>query len=186
MVSPKIQTYIATDQEYVFKTLKHNIAKNMTNQKCAKDSKQRRRGSSVQSLPTSSGNIKIAALDWESSLISTMPDLLGLKSSESSVDTDIDVILACDCVFNEALIDPFVQTCVDLCCLSKVNLAKNPTICVIAQQVRSHMVFEAWLLAFHGSFRVWRVPDQLLLKELKEGSGFVIHIGIPRDARTES
>lgn len=185
-VSPKIRTYIATDQEYVFKTLKLNIAENTTKQRSAKSKKQRWGKSTAHSLPTALSNIKIAALDWESTLISTIPNLLGLESSNLSGDIDIDIVLASDCVFNEALIDPFVQTCVDLCSLPKAKLPKSPTICVIAQQLRSHMVFEAWLLAFHRSFRVWRVPDQLLLEGLKEDSGFVIHIGFLRESRIES
>lgn len=179
--------YIATDQEYVFKTLKLNIAENMTKQRPAKSGKQHGGKSAVHNPPSASGNnIKIVALDWELSLISTIPHMLGLESSDSSGDVDIDIILACDCIFNEALIDPFVQTCVDLCCLPRSKLPKGPTLCVIAQQLRSHTVFEAWLLEFHRSFRVWRVPDKLLLEGLKECSGFVIHIGLLRDARITS
>lgn len=185
-LSPKIRTYIATDQEYVFKKLKLNIAENTTQQKPAKSSKHREGKSRFRSPPTTSSNIKITALDWELSLILSMPKLLGLESSESSGVTDIDIIFACDCVFNEALVDPFVQTCVDLCSLPKAKLPTTPTICVIAQQLRSNLIFERWLLVFHRSFRVWRVPERLLLEGLKEGSGFVIHIGLLRDARIES
>lgn len=143
-----------------------------------KSSKRKGGRSAVHSQPNTLSNIKIMALDWE-----MMPNLLGLGSSEPSRSTDIDIILACDCVFNEALIGPFVQTCADLCSLPKAKLPETPTICVIAQQLRSHTVFEAWLLTFHRSFQVWRVPDQLLLEGLKEGSGFVVHIGLLRDAR---
>lgn len=184
-VSPRIRTYIATDQEYVFKTLKLNIAENKMKQRPSKSSKRLGGNSAVHSPPTTSSEVKILALDWESSLISTIPNLLGHELSESCGNTDIDIVLACDCVFNEALVDPFVRTCAELCCLPKAKLPKNPTICVIAQQLRSHMVFDAWLLAFHRSFRVWRVPDQLLHEGLKESSGFVIHIGLLRDTRIE-
>ncbi|MCJ1429108.1 hypothetical protein MMC29_007021 [Sticta canariensis] len=183
---PKIRTYIATDQEYVFKTLKLNIAENTTQQKPAKSSKHREGKSTFRSPPTASSNIKITALDWESNLMLSLLKLLGLESSDSSGDTDIDIVFACDCVFNEALVDPFIQTCVDLCSLPKAKLPKNPTICVIAQQLRSNLIFERWLPVFHRSFRVWMVPERLLLEGLKEGSGFEIHIGLLRDARIES
>jgi len=52
---------------------------------------------------------------------------------------------------------------------------------VVAQQLRSHAGFEAWLKAFQGGFRVWRVPDEMLVDGLKEGSGYVVHVGVLRD-----
>ena len=123
-------------------------------------------------------------LDWETSLISSIPILIGLGSPNSFEPTGLDVVLACDCIYNEALVNPFVQTCVDLCQLPKSKPSSDATLCIIAQQLRSHMVFEAWLLVFHGKFRVWRIPDRLLHKDLREGSGFVIHVGVLREIGT--
>lgn len=53
-------------------------------------------------------------------------------------------------------------------------------LCIVAQQLRSDMVFEAWLKAFHELFKVWRMPDDLLCDGMKEGSGFVVHVGVLR------
>lgn len=94
---------------------------------------------------------------------------------------DISAIVACDCIFNEALVDSFIQTCADICHLSNEKLPYQPTLCIIAQQLRSHTIFDAWMMAFLKIFRVWRVPDELLSRDLIGGSGFVIHIGILRD-----
>lgn len=185
-VSTKVRSYIATDQEYVFKLLKQNLEANSTQSSFSRDSKQQGRKAVARRMVRASTNIEVVALDWESSLISSLPSLFGLGSSNSTDRSDIDVIVACDCVFNEALIDPFVGTCDTLCRLAKTNSSRKPTICIIAQQIRSHLVFEAWLLAFCSKFRVWRVPDRLLLQGLREDSGFVIHVGILRDEGTDS
>ena len=122
--------------------------------------------------------IGVLALDWEQSLVSSLPATMGTDSAD--VSQAIDAVVACDCIYNESLINPFVRTCADICQLVNSSSAEKPTLCVIAQQLRSDMIFEAWLKAFHKVFKVWRIPDDLLIDGLKEGSGFVVHVGILR------
>lgn len=117
--------------------------------------------------------IKVEELDWE--------------NSDTSHMQDVDLIIACDCIYNEALIDPLNQTCAAIAKLRNNKQdddddekKKNPTICLIAQQLRSPDVFEAWLKSFHALFEVWQVPDALLDEGLREGSGFVVHVSIVR------
>lgn len=181
-MSKQVGRFVATDQEYVFKMLKSNLHENAIRSKSGVNLTQRRAKSKNHSNkdPASPSNIEILALDWEMSSISFLPDLFGSKLPFAS--QEIDAVVACDCIYNEALIDPFVQTCVDICRLPKSNSIKSPTICIIAQQLRSHAVFETWLLAFQKKFRVWRVPDHLLNTALMNGSGFVIHVAILREA----
>lgn len=181
-LSPKIHRYLATDQDYVFKTLKLNLEHNLPKPKSHRAVQRRKGKPAAQILANlSSTNIKIVHLDWETSLIT--PILLGscFGGLNPLQDTSLDLVLACDCIFNEALVDPFVRTCVDLCRLSKADSSLRP-VCIIAQQLRSNMVFEAWLFAFHQKFRVWRVPDEKLHEGMRGGSGFVIHIGLLRDS----
>jgi len=90
----------------------------------------------------------------------------------------VDLVIACDCIYNEALIEPLNSTCAALCKLRAKE--DGPTLCLIAQQLRSPDVFEAWLRSFHQKFWVWRVPDALLSEGLREGSGFVVHVGVVR------
>lgn len=78
------------------------------------------------------------------------------------------------------LVIPFVRTCADICQLGNADSVEKPTLCIVAQQLRSNTVFEAWLKAFHERFTVWRMPDTNLIDGLKEGSGFVVHVGILR------
>ena len=144
------------------------------------NSKQRQKGkASLASQLYQYGNIDVIALDWELSSVSSLPDLLG--DCDTGTLSTVDGVLACDCIYNESLIDPLVQTCIDICRLRSTSLAQNPTVCIIAQQLRSSEIFEAWLSAFTKSFRVWRVQDDLLSADLKQGSGFVIHCGLLRE-----
>ncbi len=102
-----------------------------------------------------------------------------LTGSESR--RSFDAVIACDCIYNDALIEPLVQACVDVCKLRMEHEPeREPTVCVVAQQLRSPEVFEGWLKAFHKVFHVWRLPDEELVDGLKEDSGFVVHIGILR------
>ena len=123
-----------------------------------------------------SANLSFLTLDWEVDSALSLPALL--VESKHMGDGTIDVVLACDCIYNESLVAPFVRTCFELCRVDEAKPSKQPTICIIAQQLRSPDVFEAWLTFFIESFRVWRVPEALLSDDLKQNSGFVVHIGI--------
>jgi hypothetical protein len=108
--------------------------------------------------------IRTESLDWETDDVSQSPA--------------VDLVIACDCIYNESLIEPLNSTCAALCRLRAEG--ESPTLCLIAQQLRSPDVFEAWLKSFQEKFVVWQVPDGLLGEGLREGSGFVVHVGIVR------
>ena len=95
----------------------------------------------------------------------------------------VDLLIACDCIYNYALIEPFVQTCVDVCKVRREegDGAKSDTVVVVAQQLRQPDVFEEWLDVFGRAFRTWRMPDDVLTEGLREGSGFVVHLGMLKD-----
>lgn len=180
-MSKQVRRFIATDQEYVFKMLKSNLKENAIRPKSDTNFTPRHAKSKQHSTmnATSPSNIEILTLDWETNSISSLPKLLGSTSPVGS--QEIDAVVACDCIYNEALIGPFLQTCVDICSLPESSSVKSPTICIIAQQLRSHAVFEAWSLAFQQKFRVWRVPNHVLGPTLSDSSGFVVHVAILRD-----
>lgn len=134
------------------------------------------------------------ALDWETDTPTS--------SLAHPVSSSFDLVLACDCIYNEALVDPFVSTCVDICKLrrhSDTTVAagdkKRPAaVVVVAQVLRDSDVFNAWIKRFVQDFRCWRVPDEMMIDELKsEGqggsgggggtSGFVVHVGVLREGR---
>ena len=176
----RIGRYIATDQEYVFKLLKANVEDNCPKTNRSDSSVGSRRGKVMGNSGSACARdrIQVLALDWESSSVSNLPTMMG--TNPANVSHVIDAIIACDCIYNEALIAPFVRTCADICQLANADSSKKATWCIVAQQLRSDLVFETWLKAFHKLFRVWRVPDDLLIDGLKEGSGFTVHVGILR------
>ncbi|KAI9821242.1 MAG: hypothetical protein M1827_003977 [Pycnora praestabilis] len=188
LLAPMVNRYIATDQDYVFKLLKQNLSENTqsfgTNPHRKRKSKHARGKQSTDTQQkTQASNVDVMALDWELDSTSTLLDFL--SSSPTNLDTidstHLDAVIACDCIYNEALVDPFVRTCAEICGLSRTqtNSPRTP-VCIVAQQLRSSDVFEAWLTAFHKKFRIWRIPDELLTEGLREGSGFVIHVGVLR------
>ena len=185
--APEVHRYIATDQEYVFKLLKQNLENNATQvpktTANAKTSTRTKAPVLRSEKSASASNIEILALDWETSDLLSLPVILSPSTDRSF---SIDVIFACDCIYNEALVGPFVQACTDLCRLpgqnsSSSSLKTKPTVCVIAQQLRSHTIFETWLILFTRVFSVWRVPDEMLTEGLKAGKGFVVHIGVLKE-----
>ncbi|KAF2484864.1 hypothetical protein BDY17DRAFT_351727 [Neohortaea acidophila] len=159
MIGERVKKVIATDQQYTLKLLQENISSNV-------------RKSRQPSGPGSGKNIDVCALDWETDDI---PSFVRMHVGEDG----FDAVVACDCVFNYALIQPLVDTCIETCRARKsVATQHQPTACIIAQQLRQPEVFEQWLNAFIKAFRVWRVPDELIRGCGQEPAGFVIHIGI--------
>jgi hypothetical protein len=116
-------------------------------------------------------------LDWETDTVTS--SLTGSQTVRS-----FDAVVCCDCIYNEALVEPLVQTCADICRLRADDVTNSsdevtlPCICVVAQQLRDSDVFEAWLTRFSHDFDVWRVPDSHLVDGLQSDTGFAVHIGI--------
>ncbi|CAI6337144.1 unnamed protein product [Periconia digitata] len=181
-LGPSIRRYIATDQDYAIKLLQQNIAENLpavssstsTSARTKQRSKKKTNNNRDIASQASLTNIETLELDWEEDSISSLPSLLNLN------DRGVDLVIACDCIYNEALIEPLNSTCAQICRLRTSTGSQTPTICLVAQQLRSPDVFESWLKSFHAMFHVWKVPDELLAEGLRENSGFIVHLGIAR------
>lgn len=177
-VGPLVGRYVLSDQSYVARFVEQNLAQNhqqrtssSSSSKKSSYSSRKAKSTSTSSSSTSGRSEKITfhALDWETD----RPDM-SLAS---------DMVIACDCIYNEALIPPFVQTCVDTCRLRpSEDKDSSACACVVAQQLRDPEIFEAWLREFKAAgFRVWRLPDKELPEGLKSSSGFVVHVGVLRN-----
>lgn len=158
------------------KLLHENLRENQhtaSSSKGRKSTSKAKRGAAAAAAPNQGSNILTRALDWETDEVTA--SLIGSDSCRR-----FNAVIACDCIYNDALIEPLVQTCVDVCKLGsgEARDSQEPTLCIVAQQLRSAEVFESWLKTFSKSFRVWRVPDEELIDGLKSSSGFVIHIGV--------
>lgn len=158
----RISSFTATDQDYAMKLLRQNIASNLDTVFPA--SKKGGKSKKVQSANPNSERINAEILDWEEDSIEQLQPF--------------DVVVACDCIYNEALIEPLNSTCASIC---KLNTSTDrPTLCLVAQQLRSPDVFEVWLRSFHHRFHTWQLPDRYLNEGLRENTGFVVHVGIVR------
>ncbi|GAB1318743.1 Ribosomal protein lysine methyltransferase [Madurella fahalii] len=194
LLAPRVSRYVLTDQPYVAKLVEQNIAENQCSasgpakttrpsRSAAALGKQRATtpngAASRRAGGAGDGRIRFTPLDWDTDEV-TAGLLTGVGEATKK---SFDAVLACDCIYNEALIEPFVTACVDVCRLRTVDSSEaEPCICVVAQQLRDHLVFEAWMSRFAQSFHVWRVPDELLLEGLRSNSGFVVHVGVLREA----
>lgn len=190
LLAPKISSYVLTDQSYVSKLLEQNIeenkgmliAKPTATGKGSRNSRSSRRSKGGppgvrRASSSASDRLLFRPLDWETDTVTS--SLTGSQTARS-----FDAIICCDCIYNEALVEPLVQTCADICRLRADTLSnssaerKLPCICVVAQQLRDSDVFEAWLARFASDFDVWRVPDSHLVEGLRSSTGFAVHIGI--------
>lgn len=178
-LSHSISRYILTDQPYVQKLIQRNIDDNLPSSSTTKSStaKSRRNHNHhhQQHHQQNTAKVEFRTLDWETDEVT--PSLTGSPDLRS-----FDAVLACDCVFNYALVEPFVQTCADVCRLRMKDEGNDtPSLCIVAQQLRNDEVFNSWLTRFQTDFRAWRVKDEYLPDELKSSAGFVVHIGILRE-----
>lgn len=179
-LGPLVRSYTLTDQEYVLKLLSHNLKENrrtsVSSSRSRKSNAKTKKGTMKSEMISATSNILQSSLDWETDEVTA--SLTGVEKKS------FDVVIACDCIYNDALIKSLVQTSIDACMLRSVDEVEDkkiPTVCLVAQQLRSAEVFEGWLKVFHKTFRVWRIPDEELIDGLKTDSGFVIHIGILRE-----
>ena len=183
--APHVARYICTDQNYVLKALRQNIedhvgrpaarSKSPVKPRPKVATKQTSKASAAESAKVSrpKSNVQVLGLDWETTVASSLLDQV------EGLDEDLALVLACDCVYNSHLVQPFVQTCAELCRLRKPG-GQFPAVCLVAQQLRSEDVFCEWLNAFMQQFWAWRIPETLLPEALRPGRGFVLHLGILR------
>ncbi|KAH8804960.1 hypothetical protein F5884DRAFT_435612 [Xylogone sp. PMI_703] len=175
-----VYSYTLTDQDYTMRLLNENLQENRPRGLAlpgnGRKTPRKAKKGSVSSDPVPASNIKTQPLDWE--LDEVTPSLTGSESRAS-----FDVVITCDCIYNDALIAPLVQACTDVCRLrerDEQGPQDTPTLCIVAQQLRSAEVFDGWLTAFHKNFRVWRMPDEELTKDMASDSGYVVHVGVLR------
>ncbi|KAK9455278.1 hypothetical protein V1511DRAFT_499975 [Dipodascopsis uninucleata] len=177
-------TYIATDQDHIIPLLKKNISKNIS----AIESLVHERHKSVNLLSSDTiefvvgdnnrisckrtdstnkicidSSIEVIPLDWERA----SQDVTDLKSAifqniHDGQEEEFDIILACDTIYNDYLIDPFVRT---------IKMLAGPkTSVIIGIQMRSHDVLEQFLnRSLEVGFRIWSVKGESLSEKMRDG-----------------
>jgi hypothetical protein len=156
-LGPVVRTYIQSDIPAIVKLAEKNVSANLPGVVGKK------RGGVVHTIP----------LDWERDDVATQPVLKALGAP-------LDWVVACDCVYNEALVPPLVETLASACRMNRDGV-EGKTMVLVAHELRSPDVMEEFLETFMEAFTVWRVPDRLLSNELREGNGYVLHVGVLKD-----
>jgi hypothetical protein len=157
-----VHTYIQSDIPAIVKIAEKNVSANLPVASGGKGKGKKR-----------VGVVKTIPLDWERDDVASQPVL-----KEELAGNPLDCVVACDCVYNEALVNPLVETLVAAC---GVNRGEGKTLVLVAQELRSPDVLEEFLERWMREFNVWRVPDILLSEELREGNGYVLHVGVLKD-----
>jgi len=176
VLSQSVQRYILTDQPSIVRHLKASIGL----LDGPLHGKTRKPKSKERSTPGRQDVLEVMALDWEKDDATNLA--AGLPGNGQ-----IDLLLLCDCVYNEYLVKPLVQTCVDACGLAHGDgdeeVDGSPTVVVVAQQLRSDSILELFLETLIEEFDVWRVPEDRIPADLGTNSGYVVHLAILREGR---
>ena len=165
-LSRLVKCYVLTDQDYVMKYLRENIVANSPIAHRGTKNVKNKANVPKTGLETP---LRTFALDWETDCVESLRSVI-------PCEVPIDLVLLCDCVYNEYLVFPLIQTCVDVCQLG--SSVTKATVVLIAQQLRSNSVFELFLSTLMKRFQVWRVPDQWLSVDLRSNSGYVVHLAV--------
>ncbi|KAG5358217.1 Ribosomal lysine N-methyltransferase 5 [Yarrowia sp. B02] len=146
--APLVKTYVATDQTHLLKLTKRNIEANLSHYES-------------QTIQTQSSKAKYRLecmeLDWED------PDESWSEIKEGVFEGEYpDLVIACDTIYNEYLIDPFVET---------LKLVSGPeTVVMVAQQLRLSDIFETFMTALiDAGLKVYAVPEQLMGPDFAQG-----------------
>ncbi|EPS28812.1 hypothetical protein PDE_03758 [Penicillium oxalicum 114-2] len=214
-LAPSVQHYLATDQEYVRRLFRTNVEANSSVSSIPSTALGKSKGSKAKAGGKSSikgkrppqspaSNITFTTLDWERDQPELLKQCISSNSGHTALardagqvddeqevgDRGFDLLLSCDCVYNEALVAPFVRTCAEICRLrplynplegQKTGPGRRPTICIVAQQQRAPDVFETWLRETLREFRVWRLSDEVLGDRLKAGTGYLVHLLLAKE-----
>ncbi|EWC47215.1 hypothetical protein DRE_03334 [Drechslerella stenobrocha 248] len=185
-LAPLVAGYIATDQQYCLKLLRKNISENSGDRQADPPTSSRakaagnpdKRSKRATENARRKEKITVLPLDWQLTQATSIPELQ---------DKGIDLIIAADCIYNESLVQPLVDTMADLSGLGRTGEHRpdRPApFVMVAQELRSPDVLEAFMAAFCSKFTVWRLPDALYEgcgdsgRELMDGGGYVVHLGI--------
>ncbi|KAF8416151.1 hypothetical protein EV426DRAFT_434201 [Tirmania nivea] len=204
---------VLSDQEYVLRIARQNVENNLHAagqwEKVREDARpifvSYKITGSTRKIPSPSASspsklvsvapliLDLISLDWERDSLHHHPAF-----SQGSGICHISLVVVADCIYNESLIPPLIETCVDACSTTSTSFNnvhpsrpsnESGTLVLIALELRSPDVLDYFLEQFTRYFKVWRMPDSLVSKELRTGadvegktlgSGYAIYCGTLR------
>lgn len=150
ILGPLTKRYVCSDQKPVLKLLTHNLRENISGSY---------NSTSLNSSSKNEVQIEVIEFDWE------YPEE-GLENYHQITPTKPNLILAFDTIYNEYLIEPFLNTL--------LKVMSEDSGCLMGIHMRDDITLEAFLTKTieHG-FRVYVFPDSLLSEDLHRG--FVVY-----------
>lgn len=138
-IQDKVGRYIATDQKHILKLLEENILNN-----------------------TSKQNYHVVEFDWEN-IEYGLQNLDDLGVSNEA----IDLIVACDTIYNEYLIPHFIN--------ALKSTMSHHSVAIVCLQLRDSITFEEFVntVVDDDELRAYNIPSDLLNDELT--GGFVVY-----------
>jgi len=164
VMSKRIARYILSDQRSVLKLLQENVDANAPPDTSKVQGRTSRK---AHPITGKASKAHVLALNWEVDEANALDEVLGAAD-------DIDLVIVCDCVFNDFLLQPLVTMCQKIC----LRLPEKKTLLLIAQQLRSDEVYSTFMDILLRRFRVWRLSDASLSPALQNGSGFAVHLAV--------
>lgn len=156
---PQVKKYVATDQKPILKLLKKNFVNNVrgeyTSETCDGGSNSRDKSYSRRSK-SDAAVIEFVECDWEyvEYGVSTIREVIG--------DAEIDLVIACDTIYNEYLIPHFIRSL-------KLLMGTNTAV-VVGLQVRDEVLMEIFAeKIFEEDFRLFYVRNEYLSLQLLQG-----------------
>lgn len=164
VLGPLTRHYVATDQRHILKLLKANFAENVPDHRYTSSTLE-----PVQNTPKSAkkgfqcAKVDFVEFDWER-LHEALYNFSEVEQQKP------DLVIACDTVYNEYLVPPFLEA---------ISALLGPqSTAVVALQLRDEDVMHVFLEKALGSgLNVYSVPDHLLSKDLIQG--FVVYVLTP-------
>ncbi|ODV98577.1 hypothetical protein PACTADRAFT_1046 [Pachysolen tannophilus NRRL Y-2460] len=145
-IGKKCNHFIATDQRHILKLLKKNILNNVDHFKSTTIDKN---------ITNNSSNQNVVEFDWENLE-------QGIYNTHHlALENSIDLILACDTIYNEYLIPFFIN--------SVAKLATENTIILIAIHLRDCEIVESFLKSSLPIFDCYNVKNEFLTSDLQKG-----------------
>ncbi|CAH2353987.1 hypothetical protein CLIB1423_13S03422 [[Candida] railenensis] len=156
---PQVKKYVATDQKPILKLLKKNFVNNVrgeyTSETCdggssSKDKNYSRRSNGDAAV------IEFVECDWEyvEHGVSTVKEVIG--------DVEIDLVIACDTIYNEYLIPHFIR--------SFKSLMGANTAVLVGLQVRDEVLMEIFAeKIFEEDLKLYYVRNEYLSSQLLQG-----------------
>lgn len=137
LLSPLVTTWTATDIFPLLALISKNVKRNAEYL-----------SSTSTSARQVTANVMIQELDWMWSSKQTLRAFPPSSREEDPTATSYDLLLAADCLFNEALVRPFVNV------LNTIDAKVVVVVCELRSEDVLRLFLEEWLAS--GDWEVWR------------------------------